>query len=91
LIDLVVVLDASDDRLAARIKSRSTWHEVKGSSVQEITIWMARFRTALEWVLAGLTARGGGPRVVRISADGTRPEQVADQVSSALKLGSYDD
>jgi hypothetical protein len=83
-IDVVVVLDASDAELAQRIKARSTWHEVKEASVPEITLWMARFRTALEWVLAGLTANGG-PQVIRISSDQYRPDHIAEQVESALQ------
>jgi broad-specificity NMP kinase len=88
-VDVVVVLDASDAHLAERIKSRPTWHEVKEASVPDIAIWMARFRTALEWVLAGLTAHGG-PNVVRISTDRYRPEHVVDQVRSVLCHAAYD-
>jgi broad-specificity NMP kinase len=88
-VDVVVVLDAPDSQLAQRIKARSTWHEVKDASVPEIMAWMARFRTALEWVLTRLTV-DGGPRVVRISTDRQCPEHIADQVSSALDQVAYD-
>lgn len=87
-IDVIVVLDAPDAQLAQRINARSTWHEVKGASLPEITAWMGRFRNALEWVLAGLTAHGG-PRVVRISTDQDSPEHIADQVRSALDQVAY--
>jgi broad-specificity NMP kinase len=87
-LDLVVVLDASDARLAQRINARSTWHEVKGASAPEIAAWMARFRIALEWVLAGLTANGG-PHVVRISTDRQCTEHVADEIRSALDQVAY--
>jgi broad-specificity NMP kinase len=87
-VDLVVVLDASDAQLAQRIKARSTWHEVKDAPVPEIAAWMARFRIALEWVLAGLTANGG-PHVVRISTDQQCPEHVVDQIRSALNGAAY--
>jgi AAA domain len=82
-VDVVVVLDAPDAQLARRIKARSTWHEVKDASVPDITIWMGRFRSALEWVLAGLT-RHGGLQVVRLSTEHHGPEYIADQVRAAL-------
>ena len=82
-VDVVVVLDASDAELARRIKARSTWHEVKNASVPEITIWMGRFRCALEWVLAGLTSHGS-LEVVRLSTEQHGPEHIADRVRSAL-------
>lgn len=88
-IDVVVVLDASDAQLASRIKARSTWHEVKEASLPEIAVWMARFRGALEWVLAGLTSHGG-PQVIRISADRHGSEEIADQVRTALDEMAYD-
>jgi broad-specificity NMP kinase len=89
-VDVIVVLDASDAQLAQRIKARATWHEVKEASLPEITAWMGRFRTALEWVLAGLSAQRGGPRIVRISTDQHCPESIADQVRSALAQVVYD-
>lgn len=87
-VDVVVVLDASDAQLAQRIKARPTWHEVKHASVPEIAAWMARFRIALEWVLAGLTVNGG-PQVVRISTEQQCPEHVVDQIRSALDQVTY--
>jgi hypothetical protein len=87
-VDVVVVLDASDEELARRIKSRSTWHEVKDASVPEIALWMSRFRGALDWVLAGLTAHGG-LEVIRISADSRGPAEIADQVGRRLDEMSH--
>jgi broad-specificity NMP kinase len=83
MVDVVVVLDAPDPQLAHRIKARPIWHEVKEAPVPEISAWMARFRTALEWVLAGLCSHGR-LRIVRISTDQASPEAVADLVMSAL-------
>ena len=82
-VDLVIVLDASDEELARRIKARPTWHEVKHAPVPEIAEWMSRFRAALEWVLEGLSAHGR-LEVVRISADGHGADRVADDVSRAM-------
>jgi broad-specificity NMP kinase len=84
----VVVLDASDEVLARRIRARPSWHEVKHLSDREISLWMARFRAALDWVLAGLAA-GGGPVIVRVTTDSERPERIAQLVMGALQRGSH--
>ena len=64
VVDAVVVLDAPDSLLASRIRSRPEWHEVKQEPDWYIAGWMARFRSALDWVLAGF-AIYGGPAVIR--------------------------
>lgn len=82
VMDAIVVLDAPDLLLAQRIRNRPHEHEVKEFPDPEISRWMARFREALDWVLAGLT-RQGGPLVVRLST--AQPvEQIAEQLSHAL-------
>lgn len=78
-IDAIVVLDAPDSILATRIRTRSQPHEVKDFSDPAIAAWMARFRIALAWVLAELTARGG-PVIVRLATDQTSPERAAERV-----------
>ena len=67
ILDVVVVLDAPDQLLAARIRARNSPHQVKGFPDPEIARWMARFRQALDWVLAGMAVHGG-PMVVRLSS-----------------------
>lgn len=88
-VDVIVVLDAPDAVLAERIRARPEWHEVKHSPDPYISQWMARFRAALDWVLAGLVAQGG-PVVLRISADQDHPEGIADRIVAALGGGSDD-
>jgi hypothetical protein len=83
MIDAVVVLDAPNALLAQRIRTRPEWHEVKQEPDWYIAAWMARFRLALEWVLAGLAVQGG-PVVVRIGADQDGPESLARRVASEL-------
>jgi hypothetical protein len=51
---------------------------------------MQRFRAALDWVLAGLSANGG-PAVVRISTEQDDPERIAEKVLSVLQQVSDDD
>ena len=88
-VDVVVVLDAPDSLLAQRIRARPEWHEVKHASDPDIAVWMARFRIALDWVLAGLALQGG-PVVLRVPAGEDGPERVADRVVAALIRVSHD-
>jgi broad-specificity NMP kinase len=86
-VDTVVVLDASDAMVARRIRTRPEWHEIKNASDQQISTWIGRFRTALSWVLAGLTVHDG-PAIHRIRTDEGSPEHIAEQVLAALDQGS---
>lgn len=88
VIDTVVVLDAPDSILAQRIRARPDEHEVKQASDAEITAWMARFRTALDWVLAEL-ARQDGPTVLRLEAAQAPPDRIAERILEGLDWGAY--
>jgi hypothetical protein len=83
VIDAVVVLDAPDDLLAARIRAREREHEVKEFPDHEIARWMARFRQALDWVLAEM-AQSGGPLVVRLSSQEETAELIAENLLDQL-------
>lgn len=88
LIDMVVVLDAPDELLAHRIRTRQHHHEVKAFSDDEIARWMARFREALEWVLEGLS-RHGAPVVVRLSSEDAGSDRIADKIIEELSGPVY--
>jgi broad-specificity NMP kinase len=90
VVDAVVVLEAPDSLLAGRIRARPEWHEVKQASDPEISVWMARFRTALNWVLAELATQDG-PIVLRVATDQESPERIAEQVVAALGQVRHDD
>jgi GTPase SAR1 family protein len=83
LVDAVVVLDAPDHLLAARIRARPHPHEVKEYPDGEIIQWMARFRQALEWVLTEMAGHGG-PAVVRLSSQDEPADRIAEKVVSQL-------
>jgi broad-specificity NMP kinase len=89
VIDTVVVLEASDDLLAGRIRNRPEAHEVKEFPDQEIALWIARFREALDWVLAGMVQHGG-PTVLRLSTDSQPAEYLAGRILESLKRGAHD-
>jgi hypothetical protein len=86
-VDAVVVLEAPDSLLAQRIRARPEAHEVKGFPDWEIALWMARFRAALDWVLAEMT-RLGGPTVVRLSTADETSESVAERLLESLNGGA---
>lgn len=90
VMDVVVVVEANDALLARRIRTRPHAHEVKEFSDPEIVAWMARFRSALSWVLAGLAGEGG-PAVLRVTTDREPPEMLAERVGAALARIPYDD
>jgi predicted ATPase len=89
VMDVVVVLEAPDSLLAQRIRTRSGPHEVKDASDPEIAVWMARFRSALNWVLAQM-AVAGGPSVLRVTTDRDPPERIADEVLRALSQVAHE-
>ncbi|HEV8176870.1 MAG TPA: hypothetical protein VGP44_04210 [Gemmatimonadales bacterium] len=82
--DAVIVLDAPDQLLAARIRARAHPHEVKEFPDPEIARWMARFREALEWVLNEM-GRHGGPAVVRLSSRDEPADRIAERVVQQLR------
>jgi hypothetical protein len=88
VIDTVVVLEASDDLLAGRIRNRPETHEVKELPDREIALWMARFREALDWVLAEMVQHGG-PTVLRLSTDSQPAEHLAGRILESLKRGAH--
>jgi len=90
LMDAIVVVEANDALLARRIRTRARAHEVKEFSDPEIVAWMARFRAALDWVVAGLAAEGS-PAVFRVNTEREPPESLADRIGAALDRIPYDD
>jgi deoxyadenosine/deoxycytidine kinase len=90
VMDAVVVLDAPDQLLATRIRNRPESHEVKQESDRDIALWMSRFRTALTWVLAGLSAQRPLP-VLRLETQQESPERIADRLVSEIDRIAYGD
>ena len=86
-IDVVVALDAADEVLAERIRSRRKPHEVKHRSDGEIYSFLGRFRSAFDQVLAELVRERGMP-VVRLTGDGDG-QQLADDLIEALERSKH--
>jgi hypothetical protein len=82
LLDAVVVLDAPDELLTARIRGRTKRHLMKERSSLEISAFLEAYRRATERVLADLHAAGGPPIVRLDCSDGM--EGLHERVLEAL-------
>lgn len=83
LLDVVVVLDAADHELVARIRARDKDHVVKAASHDEAMAAVARQRAELEHVVAASAAHG--LEVLRFRTDDLAVEQIADRVLAASR------
>lgn len=86
-LDIVVALDAADEILAQRIRSRPKPHEVKHKSDEEIYAFLHRFRSAFDLVLTELV-RERGTRVLRLSGD-RESQRLADDLIQAVTGGVH--
>jgi shikimate kinase len=85
-LDAVIWLDAPDEVLAERIRSRSKSHRVKDKSDAEIFAFLARYRESYERVISELNARHG-LKVIRFSTEHYSLEQMADQILAGMQEG----
>jgi O-antigen/teichoic acid export membrane protein len=83
VLDRVVMLDAPEPVLVSRIRGRQKPHDIfRQMTDAQILDLIARYRTAFDGVLAGLTA-GGRPELLTLAADGST-EQLGDAVLAPL-------
>jgi deoxyadenosine/deoxycytidine kinase len=85
-LDAVIWLDAPDEVLAERIRSRGKSHRVKDKSDAEIFAFLARYRESYERVISELNARHG-LKVIRFSTEHYSLEQMADQILAGMQEG----
>ncbi|HJU53676.1 MAG TPA: hypothetical protein VJ715_03855 [Pyrinomonadaceae bacterium] len=85
-LDAVIWLDAPDEVLAERIRSRGKAHRVKDKTDQEIYDFLARYRDSYERVISELTARHG-LKVIRFSTEHYSLEEMADQILANMQEG----
>jgi hypothetical protein len=79
----VIRLDADDDVLARRIRTRAQSHPVKHDGDDAIAHFIARYRRAFDRVLAEL--RAAGPvAIVNLRTDEAVDHQAAESVHGAL-------
>jgi thymidylate kinase len=80
----VIRLDADDQVLAHRIRSRARWHPVKNDPFEVIADFTARYRRAFDRVLAELCA-AGRVRVVDLRTDRAADRGAAERVHGSLE------
>ncbi len=85
-LDAVIWLDAPDEVLAERIRSRAKAHRVKDKSDQEIYEFLGHYRRSYESVLSELSTRHG-LKLIRFSTEHESLEQIADQVLAGVGKG----
>ena len=86
-LDAVVILDAPDAILKARLRERAKPHLMKDRSLDEVSAFATAYRDAAEHVLVDLTA-AGGPPVFRFESDDS-PELLAERLLVALGSMSH--
>jgi shikimate kinase len=85
-LDAVIWLDAPDEVLAERIRTRGKAHRVKDKSDEEIYEFLARYRDSYERVISELNARHG-LKVIRFSTEHQSLEEMADQILAGMQEG----
>jgi hypothetical protein len=83
-LDLVIALDAPDDVLAERLRTRSKPHAMRDRTDDEFSDFVHRYRAAYEAVLAQLSEAGGPPLLV-LRTDQLTVPVMADRVRAALE------
>lgn len=86
LVDLFVWLDAPDNVLLERIRTRNEWHAAKEQPDSQVLERFAHLRRRYGQILAEMAHRGG-PEVLHFRTDQVSSDQMADRVLSALRPG----
>jgi hypothetical protein len=80
ILDLVVWLDAADNDLAERIRTREKGHPVKERSMETTLEFLACYRKAYERTIARLSANHSGLKVLRFDTSSTSLPEIACQL-----------
>lgn len=86
-LDMVVWIDAPDETLVKRVRSRQCWHGNKERSDLSASRFLAHWRSSLEYAVSSLIV-GGKPTVLRVNSGEESPEVIVDRISVALGLKS---
>jgi adenylate kinase family enzyme len=84
-LDTIVLLDAPDETLLARIDDREQGHDAKGAPLHEGLALLERHRSAYGRVLE-LTERLGGPRLLRYDTATMPPAEIAAELAKVVDL-----
>ncbi len=84
IITTVVCLDAPNDILLERIRSRQQDHIVKTQPAQVVFEFLARYRAEYDSILSVLATQGPGPKILRFDTDRQPTQAIVNQLMSEL-------
>jgi thymidylate kinase len=83
-IDLVILIDASDDVLISRINHRPQDHFLKGESNQLSQYWTEKYRALYEEILNHLASLDDNFHIIRINSDNSTVDEIASIIIPEL-------
>jgi hypothetical protein len=83
-LDMVVWLDAADDVLLERIRTRQQEHIVKTQPAAVVYEFLGRYRTEYEFILSILTAKKTDLKVLKFDTGRQGPKDILNQLLSEL-------
>lgn len=86
MLDMVVWLDAADEYLLERIRSREKEHVVKGESARVIFDFLRRYRDVYEYILSRLATNRSGLKILRFDTTRQTPEVIANHLLAEFDL-----
>jgi hypothetical protein len=84
ILDVIIWLDAPDDVLADRIRSRRKAHRVKEIGDAELRTFLANYRRAYDWVIDQFAATGR-TRLIRFDTSELAIEGLADAATRVIE------
>ncbi len=85
-LDTIVWLDAGNEHLLRRIRTRGDEHIVKHSSDAVVIDFLSRFRAAYDRVISRLTAGNAGPRVLRFDTGASQTSDIASLIIDTFAI-----
>ncbi len=86
-LDMIVWLDAADDVLLDRIRTRMQEHIVKEEPATVVYEFLERYRTEYEFIVSVLTAQKADLKILRFDTERQQTEEIMDQFLTELSCG----
>jgi deoxyadenosine/deoxycytidine kinase len=87
-LDMVVWLDATNEVLLNRIRTRQQEHIMKTEPAAIVYEFLDRYRSEYEFILSILTAKMSGLKVLRFDTGCQKPQEIMNQFLSELSCGT---